>query len=70
MGWTRGLTLSGGIARAYSGHDCFFVLSFARVRSREKKVIVLDRGMQDEGEREIKRQVEARQASLAKNSAQ
>ena len=39
----RGLTLSGGIARADSGHDCFFVVC-TRVRSREKKAIVLDRG--------------------------
>jgi hypothetical protein len=37
------LTLCGGIARADSGHDCFFI-HCTRVRSRRKKVIVLDRG--------------------------
>jgi hypothetical protein len=63
------LTLNGGVARADSGHDCFFVVC-TRVRSREKKVIVLDRGMQDGGEREIKRQVKARQARSARYNAQ
>jgi len=44
-GWDelQALTLSRGVARADSGHDCFVVLC-TRVRSREKVIIVLDGG--------------------------
>jgi hypothetical protein len=42
----------------------------ARKKQREERQLCWIGGMQDGGEREIKRQVEARQARLAKNDAQ